>query len=284
MMFFPDELPGLPLLEIEFGIELIPGADLSQGSLRVREQDISKTAFCTRYGHYEFLVMPFGLTNAPAMFMDLMNRIFHEYLDKFVIVFIDDILVYSMSEEEHERHLRIVLEILRQKKLRHHYGSIKVFEAITMARPITVTELIDKVRSLCGTEERQECLRNWKKDWCLLDIDSSIKFGGFRFTVMHRRKIIECWGTRLKFSTTFILKTLVSQRGPFISDFGDMLRIVFGMGQSELLFAGSEVGDRLIEVGAYRDYYEKVRCKEKLKEVDRNRRSLLISIEVTLSF
>ncbi|GKG00253.1 putative reverse transcriptase domain-containing protein, partial [Tanacetum coccineum] len=70
--------------------------------LRVREQDISKTDFRTRYGHYEFLVMPFGMTNAPTMFMDLMNRIFHEYLDKFVIVFIDDILVNSKSEEEHE--------------------------------------------------------------------------------------------------------------------------------------------------------------------------------------
>nr|GFB77591.1 hypothetical protein [Tanacetum cinerariifolium] len=85
--------------------------------LRVREQDIDKTAFHTRYGHYEFLVMPFGLTNAPAVFMDLMNRIFHEFLDKFVIVFIDDILVFSKSKEEHEDHLRTVLQTLRQEKL-----------------------------------------------------------------------------------------------------------------------------------------------------------------------
>ncbi|GJX99412.1 putative reverse transcriptase domain-containing protein [Tanacetum coccineum] len=83
-----------------------------------RAKDISKNCFSTRYCHYEFLDMPFVLTNAPLPeFMDLMNRIFHEYLDKFVIVFIDDILVYSKSEEKHEQHLRIVLEILRQKKL-----------------------------------------------------------------------------------------------------------------------------------------------------------------------
>ncbi|GJU91615.1 putative reverse transcriptase domain-containing protein [Tanacetum coccineum] len=85
--------------------------------LRVKEQDVSKTAFRTRYGHYEFLVMSFGLTNAPVVFMDLMNRVFHEYLDRFFIMFIDHILVYSKTREKHEDHLRIVLEILRQKKL-----------------------------------------------------------------------------------------------------------------------------------------------------------------------
>nr|GFD13430.1 putative reverse transcriptase domain-containing protein [Tanacetum cinerariifolium] len=81
--------------------------------LRVREEDIPKTAFRTRYGHLEFTVTPFGLTNAPVVFMDLMNRVCRPYLDKFVIFFIDDILIYSKSKEEHEVHLKLILELLK---------------------------------------------------------------------------------------------------------------------------------------------------------------------------
>jgi hypothetical protein len=80
--------------------------------LKIREHDIPKIAFVTRYGSYEYTVMPFGLTNAPSYFMNMMNKVFMEFLDKFVVVFIDDILIYSKSNEEHESHLRAILEKL----------------------------------------------------------------------------------------------------------------------------------------------------------------------------
>ena len=114
-----------PLLRIEDIFDQLKGAsvfskiDLRSGyyQLWVEDVDVLKTAFRTRYGHYEFLVMPFGLTNELAAFMDLMNKIFQPYLDQFVVVFIDDILVYSKDAHEHEQHLRIVLQILREKQL-----------------------------------------------------------------------------------------------------------------------------------------------------------------------
>ena len=92
--------------------------DLHTGyhQLRVREADIPKTAFRTWYGHFKFIVMPFGLTNAPASFMDLMHGVFQPYLDQFVVIFVDDILVYSKYKEEHEDHLRIVLQALREHR------------------------------------------------------------------------------------------------------------------------------------------------------------------------
>ncbi|GKB33367.1 putative reverse transcriptase domain-containing protein, partial [Tanacetum coccineum] len=90
---------------------------LGYHQLRVREEDIPKTSFRTHYGHYEFQVMPFGLTNAPAVFIDLMNRVCKPYLDKFVIVFIDDILIYSKNKQEHEEHLKLILELLKKEEL-----------------------------------------------------------------------------------------------------------------------------------------------------------------------
>ncbi|GJU23266.1 putative reverse transcriptase domain-containing protein [Tanacetum coccineum] len=149
---FPKDLPGLPpVRQVEFQIDLIPRAELNkltvknryplsriddlfdqlQGSsvyskinlrscyhqLRVRDEDIPKTAFRIRYRHYEFQVMPFGLTNAPAVFMDLMNRVCKPYLDKFVIVFNGDIFIYSRNKKEHADHLRIILELLKNEKL-----------------------------------------------------------------------------------------------------------------------------------------------------------------------
>jgi hypothetical protein len=105
----------LPRIEDLFdqmrGAKVFSNIDLRSGyhQLKIRLEDISKTAFTSRYGLYEFTVMSFGLTNAPAYFLYLMNKVFMEYLDKFVVVFIDDILVFSRNEEEHEEHLRLVL-------------------------------------------------------------------------------------------------------------------------------------------------------------------------------
>ena len=122
-----------PLPRIDDLFDQLQGAtyfskiDLRSGyhQIRVRKEDIVKTTFRTRYGHYGFMVMPFGLTNALAVFIDLMNRVCRPYLDKFVIMFIDNILIYSRDKKEHEKHLKLILELLQKEKL---YAKFSKFE------------------------------------------------------------------------------------------------------------------------------------------------------------
>nr|GEU89433.1 putative reverse transcriptase domain-containing protein [Tanacetum cinerariifolium] len=139
---FSEDLPRLPpTQQVKFQINLVLGvAPIARSSYRVCEDDISKTAFRTRYGHYEFQVMPFGLINALAVFVDLMNWVCNPYLEKSMIVFIDVILVYSKSKEDHEEHLKLILELLKKEELRKPkvipsstqvktYGPTKSFKA-----------------------------------------------------------------------------------------------------------------------------------------------------------
>ncbi|GJV84826.1 putative reverse transcriptase domain-containing protein [Tanacetum coccineum] len=132
--------------------------DLRSGyhQLRVRDEDIPKTAFKTRYKHYEFQVMPFGLTNAPAVFMDLMNRVCKPYLDKFVIVFIDDILIYSHNKEEHANHLRIILELLQKEKLYAKFSKFDFWIRIMQF----LRHLIDS-QGLHVDPAKIEAVKNW---------------------------------------------------------------------------------------------------------------------------
>ena len=134
--------------------------DLRTGyhQLRVREIDIPKTAFRTRYGHLEFTVMPFGFTNAPAAFMDLMHRVFKPYLDHFVMVFVDDILIYSQSEWEHEYHLRIVLQLLRDHHLYAKFSKCKFW--------LTEERFLGHVVSASGMSvdpEKVEATMSWER-------------------------------------------------------------------------------------------------------------------------
>ncbi|GJW48209.1 putative reverse transcriptase domain-containing protein [Tanacetum coccineum] len=157
---------------LDYGAKHFPRLNYDQSYHQfARERaDISKTAFRTRYGHYEFLVMPFGLTNAPAVFMDLMNRVFHEFLDKFVIVFIDDILVFSKSKEEHEEHLRTVLQILRQEKLYAKFSKCEFWLSYyrrfvegfsRLALPLT--KLMRKGEKFVWNEEREKSFEELKQ-------------------------------------------------------------------------------------------------------------------------
>ncbi|GJS11120.1 putative reverse transcriptase domain-containing protein [Tanacetum coccineum] len=166
--------------------------DLRSGyhQLRIKKEDIPITAFRTRYGHFEFQVMPFGLTNTPAVFMDLMNRVCNPYLDKFVIVFIDDILVYSKDEEEHGKHLKIILELLNKERLYAkfskcdfwldsvqflghvidrsgvHVDPAKIEAIKSWAAPTTLTELTQKNKKYEWGSEEEEAFQTLKQKLC----------------------------------------------------------------------------------------------------------------------
>ena len=142
--------------------------------VRIREQDIQKTAFGTPQGHYEFLVMPFGFTNAPAVFMDLMHRIFREYLDKFVIVFIDDILVYSKDEEEHKEHLGIVLQTLRDHQLFAKFSKCDFWHREENFLGHVVT-----AEGIAVDPAKVEAVVNWQRPKCAFDIRSFLGLAGY---------------------------------------------------------------------------------------------------------
>ncbi|RVW93684.1 Transposon Ty3-I Gag-Pol polyprotein [Vitis vinifera] len=171
-----------PLPRIDDLFDQLKGAkyfskiDLRTGyhQLRVREEDVSKTAFRTRYGHYEFLVMPFGLTNAPAAFMDLMNRVFRAYLDRFVIVFVDDILIYSRSLEEHKQHLVTTLGTLRRHQL---YGKLEKSEFW-----LTEVNFLGHVVSEAGIaidHSKVEAVQEWQRPTNVFEVRSFLGLAGY---------------------------------------------------------------------------------------------------------
>jgi hypothetical protein len=135
--------------------------------VRIKEEDISKTTFRTRYGHYEFMIVLFGLSNSSVVFMYLMNGVFREYLDKVIIMFLDDILIYSNIEEEHEQHLRMVLQILREHKV---YA--KLSKCIFYQKKIHYSGHIISVDEITVDPEKIEAIRGWTVPRNVTDVRS----------------------------------------------------------------------------------------------------------------
>jgi hypothetical protein len=158
------------------GSQCFSKIDLRSGyhQLKIKDEDISKTAFRTRYGHYEFLVMSFGLTNAPAAFMDMMNRIFKPFLDQFVVVFIDDILVFSKSKDEHEQHLRLILQTLREHKLYAKFSKCEFW--------LDSVAFLGHVVSKDGVSldpQKVEAIQKWPRPTSVTEIRSFLGLAGY---------------------------------------------------------------------------------------------------------
>jgi hypothetical protein len=150
--------------------------DLQSGyhQLKVKEEDVQKTAIRTRYGHYEFRVMPFGVTNAPSVFMDLMNRVFHMYLNLFVVVFIDDILIYSTNHQEHGEHLKTVLNVLREKQL---FAKLKKCE-FWMEKVSFLGHVISK-DGIAVDPSKVEAVINWEQPTNMHEIRRFLGLAGY---------------------------------------------------------------------------------------------------------
>ncbi|GKE19132.1 putative reverse transcriptase domain-containing protein, partial [Tanacetum coccineum] len=164
------------LFDQQHGLCYFSKIDLQSGyhQLQVYEDDIPKTAFRTRYGHFQFTVMPFGLTNAPAVFMDLMNRVCKPYLDKFVIVFIDNILIYSKTKKDHEVHLRLVLELLRKEKL---YA--KFFKCEFWLQEVHFLGHVVNQSRIHVDPSKIEAVKNWKAPTTSSEIRSFLGLAGY---------------------------------------------------------------------------------------------------------
>ncbi|GJS14707.1 putative reverse transcriptase domain-containing protein [Tanacetum coccineum] len=203
------------------GSSIYSKIDLRSGyhQLRVREEDIPKTAFRTRYGHYEFQVMSFGLTNAPAVFMDLMNRVCKPYLDKFVIVFIDDILIYSKSKKEHEEHLRQILKLLKKEELYAKFSKCEFW----ISRVQFLGHVID-CRGIHVDPAKIESIKDWASPKTPTEIHQFLGLAGYY------RRFIE------GFSKIAKTMTKLTQKGVKF-DWGDKQEAAFQLLKQKLCSA-----------------------------------------------
>ena len=164
------------------GAKVFSKIDLRSGyhQIRIHPEDVPKTAFRTRYGHYEFLVLPFGLTNAPATFMHLMHQVFRPLLDRFVLVFLDDILIFSRTPEEHEQHVRQVLDLLRQHKLYAKLSKCELFKT----RVEFLGHIVD-TKGLHMMEEKVKAIREWPRLQTVAEVQSFLGTVGYYRRFIH---------------------------------------------------------------------------------------------------